>query len=279
MTNNIRMLVVNDFDDATVSLASGTEIPTLPATNLQKYGNSEILRVASTEFAIEGNFVDIRLVSALVLWRHNLTAAATFRLELFANADQDGAVIYDTGILNAMPQITFGDWDWRIQPVVSSALDSWATKYTQHWFTPQFARSYRITVSDELNEAGHLDLTRVYMGRHYTPSVNFSYNSQFSFGSSGAQIRTDDGGLFGPASATWRKVQFALDHLNESDRPGFIAAVRHVDISRDWFVSLYPDTGGQKEIEHSFACMFTQCPPVSSPSYNRYSAPIQLEEC
>lgn len=279
MSSNIRMLVVNDFDEATVVLGAGVAVPTLPASNLQIYNNSRILRVASPEFTLVGNFADIRLISALVLWRHNLTAAATFRLELFANANQDGALIYDTGVLNAMPQITFGDWDWRIQPVVSSALDSWATKYTQHWFEPKFARSYRLTVSDELNEAGHLDLTRIYMGRHYVPAVNFSYGSQFAFGSSETQLRTEDGGLFSQASEVWRKVQFALEHLNEADRPGFIAAMRHVKLSRDWFISLYPDQAGQKEIEHSFACKFTSLPAVTSVSYDRFSTPITVEEC
>ncbi len=277
--SNIRMLVVNDFDDASVALKSGAAVSTLPASNLQIYNNSRIFRVTGSQFVLAGNFADIRLISAFVLWRHNFTAAAQWRLELFANADQTGAVVFDTGMLNAMPQIVFGDWDWRIQPVVSSALDSWATKYTQHWFVPTFARSYRITVSDVLNPAGQLDMTRIYMGRHYVPSVNFSYGSQFAFGSAESQVRTDDGGLFSRASEAWRKVNFALEHLSEADRPGFIAALRHVRLNRDWFVSLYPESGGQKEIEHSFACKFTSLPGVTSVAYDRYSTSIALEEC
>lgn len=277
--SNIRMLVVNDFDEATVELASGIAVPTLPATNLQIYNNSRILRVASTEFVLEGNFEDIRLISSLILWRHNFTAAATFRLELFGNANQSGGTVFDTGVLNALPQITFGDWDWRTQPVISSALDSWATKYTQYWFNSIFASSYRLTVSDPLNDAGHLDLTRIYMGRHYVPSVNFSWGSQFSFGSNETQQRTDDGGLFSKATESWRKVQFTLEHLSEADRPGFVAAIRHVKLNSDWFISLYPEQAGQKEIEHSFACKFTALPPITSISFNKFSAPVAVEEC
>ncbi|MFK5283915.1 hypothetical protein ACI3PL_30490, partial [Lacticaseibacillus paracasei] len=60
--SNIRMLVVNDFDDATVSLKSGAAVPTLPASNLQIYNNSRIFRVAGPQFVLAGNFADIRLI-------------------------------------------------------------------------------------------------------------------------------------------------------------------------------------------------------------------------
>lgn len=279
MSNNIRMLVVNDFDEASVELVTGSAVATLPVTNLQFYNNSRIFRVTSTEFVLKGDFTNIRLITALVLWRHNWTAAAKFRLELFGNADQTGSTVFDSGWVDALPQTTYGEWDWRLQPVVSSLLDGWATKYSQLWFGDVFASSYRLTVQDPLNESGQLDLTRIYMGRHYSPDVNFSWGSTFAFGSNETQQRTDDGGLFSNATATWRKVSFSLAYINEEDRPGLIAAIRHAKLSRDWFISLYPEEGTHKEIEHSFACKFTALPPVTSTSFNNSSTAVSVEEC
>lgn len=279
MSNNIRMLVVNDFDDATVNLVGGEAVPSLPAENLKIYNNSRIFRSASTNFVLEGNFENIRLISAFIMWRHNFTAAAKYRLELYENADQSGAVVFDTGLINAIPERTYGEWDWRMQTIVSSVLDGWATKYTQCWFDDVFAQSYRLTVTDPLNEAGQLDLTRIYMGRHYSPAVNFSYGSTFAFGSSESQQRTDDGGLFSNSTNSWRKSTFALEYIDEEDRPGFILAIRHARLSRDWFVSLYPELGNQKEIEHSFACKFMSLPPVTATQFNQFSTPVTVEEC
>jgi hypothetical protein len=277
--NKIRMLVVNDFDESTVTLDTGTEVPSLPCENLKIYNNSRIFRVTSTEFVLTGNFNNIRLINALVLWRHNWTAAAKFRLELFGSVDQTGGTLFDSGWIDALPQVTYGEWDWRLQPVVSSLLDGWATKYSQLWFGDVFASSYRLTVQDPLNESGQLDLTRIYMGRHYSPEVNFSWGSTFAFGSNETQQRTDDGGLFSNATAAWRKVSFSLAYINEEDRPGLIAAIRHAKLSRDWFISLYPEEGTHKEIEHSFACKFTALPPVTSTSFNNFSTAVSVEEC
>ena len=277
--SNVRMLVINDFDKATVALTTGAVVATLPATNLQLYNNSRIFRSTSLSIVLAGNFEDIRLISALVLWRHNITAAGTVRLQLYANANQTGAVVYDSGAIGALPQTAFGDWDWRIQPVVSSAFDSWATKYTQLWFDGVFARSYKITIADAVNPDNRIDITRIYMGRHFSPAVNFNYGNPWSFDSKEEPLRTDDGGLFGNATALWRKETFNLDHLNSADRASLIDGIRHVGRSKDWFISLYPEAGGQKEIEHSFACKFTQLPPVTATHFNNWSAPLAVEEC
>lgn len=275
----VRMLIVNDFDAASVGLASGVSLSTLPPTNLQIYNNSRVFRTQSLAFVLQGNFADIRLISALVMWRHNLTAAATIRLELFANANQTGATVYDSQAQFALPQITFGDWDWRVQPVVASAFDGWATRYSQLWFEPVFARSYRLTVQDPMNAAGFIDVTRLYMGRHFSPAVNFNYGSQWDFESAEQAERTEDGGLFTTPSAVWRKQSFVLEHVDSADRAALNAAIRHVQRTKDWFISLYPGQGGQLEIEHSFACKFSSLPMNSNPSYNTWQYPLSVEEC
>lgn len=279
MSNNIRMLVINDFDDGTVSLTSGTAVPSLPATNLQKYNNSRIFRCASTAAVLKGNFEDIRLISAFVAWRHNITAAGTIRLRLFANINQGGDVMYDSGEFPALKQTVFGDWDWRIQPVVSSAFDSWETKYSQLWFSGVFAASWEITLSDPVNPAGYLDVTRIYMGRHFSPRVNFNYGGTFGFDTASEQIRIEDGGLFSSGGEVWRKNSFTLAYLDSADRAAFIKALRDVKKDDDWFVSLYPEQSSQLEIENSYACKFTTLPPVTAANYNNWSAPVSIEEC
>lgn len=278
--SNIRMVVINEFDSATVTQSAGTAVASLPAANMQMYNNSRIWRsltVASS--VLQGNFADIKLISALVLWRHNLTNAATIRLQLYASANQTGTVVYDSGEMPAVQQITFGDWDWRVQPVVASALDDWAVRYSQLWFAAVFAASYKITIKDPLNSSGQLDATRIYMGRHFEPAVNFSYGRQWQLGSNAQQLRTDDGSLFTTQSPTWRTSQFTLDYIDEGDRANLVAALRYAGTSRDFFISLYPSQGGQKEVENSFAAKFKQLPSITNSAFNNYKAPLSVEEC
>lgn len=278
--SNVRLVIINEFDSGTVTQSAGTSVVSLPASNMQVYNNSRIWRSLTVDnSALQGNFDDIRLISAFILWRHNLTNAATIRLQLYASANQTGTVVYDSGDIPAVQQITFGDWDWRVQPVVASALDDWAVRYSQLWFDAVFAASYKITIKDPLNASGQLDAARIYMGRHFEPAVNFSYGRQWQLGSNAQQLRTDDGSLFTSDSPTWRTSQFNLDYIDEGDRAALITALRYAGTSRDFFISLFPEQGGQKEVENSFAAKFKQQPILTNSAYNNYKAPLSVEEC
>lgn len=278
--NKMRMLVINEADTATMTVATGDEVPTLPVGNLGVYNNSRIFRSLSVdETVIVGTLSNIKLLSAVVLWRHNLTNAATFRLELFGGPDATGELLYDSDDIFAAEQKLWTEWDWRIEPLIAGVFDDWAIRYAQHWFAPVICLSFRLTIKDPLNAAGHLDITRLYIGRHFEPTVNFSYGNQLQFGSNESQFRTDDGSLFTQSAPKHRIMKFILDWLTDTDRPALLSAVRHVGRSKDFYVSLYPEQGGQKEVESSFACKLAAYPDLTSSFYDNHKAPIVLEEC
>ncbi len=278
--SKIKMLVINEFDNINVSLSTGVEIATLPLINTQKYNNSRTFRSTSVdEIQITGNLDSLKLMSALVLWRTNLSNTATMQLEFFANDNQSGDVVYDSTEINAIPQITVGEWDWQSQSVTASIFDGWPTRYSQIWLDPVFAKSFRLTIKDPLNTDDFIDITRIYMGRHFEPDINFSYGHSNGWQSTEEQYRTDDGSNFTQQSANWRKQQFNLEHLNNADRPHFTNAVRHVTKNRDWFITLFPGIGGQKEVEYAFACKFSEIPSVTGAYHNNYQSQIVVEEC
>ncbi|MBL4830165.1 MAG: hypothetical protein JKY55_09825, partial [Aliivibrio sp.] len=73
-TNNIKMILENYGDSATLSLVTGAEIATLPLINVQKYNNSR--KFGSTDKAqlqIKIDLAKIQPISGLVLWDHNLS--------------------------------------------------------------------------------------------------------------------------------------------------------------------------------------------------------------
>ncbi|RZF83705.1 hypothetical protein EXT46_05275 [Pseudoalteromonas sp. CO325X] len=281
MNKKLRMLILNEADNAELSLANGVELATLPLSNLQRYSNSHSFRSTTlSNLVIAGNLADIQLLTALVLWRHNLSNAATWKLELFDGPHQSGERLYDSGNINVIPQITLNEWNWQTQPIIASSMDSWSTRFTQHWLKEAlFAKSFRITIDDPTNPDGFIDITRLYCGHHFEPTFNFSYGHELGFGTHASSERTDAGSIFSQALPTWRVAQFELSYIDEQDRPRLMNALRHVGLHRDWFISMFPGEGGQKESEYAFACKLTELPPATASHFNRYQMNFNVEEC
>lgn len=77
---------------ASPALASG-----LGADHLRTSVRSEVARSTSTVAqSLTGDFGAAKPVNCVVLWRHNLTADSTWRVELFDGAGQTGTTLYDS---------------------------------------------------------------------------------------------------------------------------------------------------------------------------------------
>lgn len=280
MSSKMRMLIVNEIDNAELSVTTGTTVPALPVDNLKIYNNSRIFRSLSpANTVIVGNLADFTVVSALVIWRHNLSDAATLQLELFDDYNATGNKAYDSGVIAAVDEKIWSEWDWRVEPILSSVLDDWDIRYTQLFFDAAFCLSFKLTISDPLPPTPHTDITRLYLGRHFSPEVNFSYGSQQQYGSKETQFRTDDGSLFTQSAQRYRTSQFSLEHLSDADTADLNAALRHVGITRDFYISLHPNQDcGAKHVQTSYACKFTRYPALDSRYYNNQSAQFHVEE-
>ena len=278
--NKLRMIAVNDIDSAALSVIDGVELATLPVTNLAEYDNSNTFRSESiADVAIKGVFDTFKLVTGCVLWRHNLSNTAKLRLELFDDEAQQSRV-YDSGLIEATPTKSLQDWQWQVEPIVASVFDGWQTRYSQLWLDAQsFALSFKLTIQDPDNADGFIDVTRLYMGRHFEPDYNFSYGHSLGLSSNVEQFRTDDGSLLSPDKPLWRKASFALNYIQDADRAHLSNALRYVNTSKDCFISMFPGLNDQKELEYAFACKFTHIPTIQSITYNLYRSEFAIEEC
>lgn len=277
---NIRLLIENVYDTAELSLTTGSEAGAMVLANTQQYGNE--LRFVSTDISavvIAGNFSLAKLISGFILHRHNLSNTAKIRLEIFDDRDQTGKLVYDSGLFNAVPQTVYNDWDWRIQPIVSSPFDHWSLRFSQMWFAEVFGLSFRLTINDPDNTAGEIELTRAYMGRTFEPRVNFAWGQKSQLLSGSKQVRTDGGSIYSKMSKKYRRVDVALHHINSSERPHLFNALNYVGTEKDFFVSLYPEQGDQQELESAFAGKFTDTPPLTHAGFNRTQSALTIEEC
>jgi len=283
VSSNIRALMVNDADDAVINQTKGTEVSTLPLTNLQWYSNSNVFRSTDTsEVQFTLVFPDPRILSGIVLRRHNISQAGTWRIEIFSDQAMTNR-IYDSTAANggeellAIEQKTLGELEWVVDMIVSPVLGG---RYhdSDHWFDDMLGLAIRITVKDPENTLGFFDITRIYAGRALQPEINFSYGHKFGWLGKTNQKRTAGGSVFGKKTASIRSIKFDLSWLNESDRPHFVNAIQRVQDDTEWYVSLFPGLGGQKERHYAMSCIFTSLPEFDGNFEGNFQSAYSLGE-
>lgn len=277
----LRMLVKNLWDDATLTVATGEPVPTLPLEHSQTYGRSKTAAVVPDEAGTSVTAFDcpeLTLASGLVLYRHWLSNIAQWRLELFDEPGQAGNCVFDSALVECTPTKTLGEIDWLVDPLVSSVFDNWPHKYSQLWFEAVFFQSGRITIVDTEARDGMHEFDRIYLGQVFSPTFNFSYGHQHQWLSSEAQRKTSAGSTFATARQRYRQLTFSLDYLSEQERPHLSNAIAQVGIAKDWFISMFPEQAGQKEIEYAMACKFNTTPAMTGTFFNNYTAPITVQE-
>ena len=278
--SNIRMLMKNLWDECALSVTTGNVIPSLPLVHSQTYGRSRTSGITPDNgvSVVMFNLPGLRLVNGLVFYRHWLSNGATWRVELFEGPDCSGNQLYDSQLQDAIPTKTLGELDWLVDPLVASAFDTWPFRFSQLWFGETFALSGRITLIDDASRDGILEFDRVYLGQAFQPSVNFSWGSEFAWQTTAQQKVTAAGSVFATNKPLSRQLAMSLDYVPESERPHLSAAFQQVGLTQDWFISLYPQDGGTKEIEHAMAAKFTALPPLTNNYYNNYTAKFVVRE-
>lgn len=277
VSKNIRMLIVNDGDDATVNQTIGSAVPTLPIENIQLYSNSRIFRsIDIDQVQFTYTWVQPRILSGVSLWRHNMSDTATWRVELFEDVAMT-TLIKDSLAIPAIQQKTLGELEFLIDPLVSDVSDS-RFQSSDYWFDDCLVGAMRITLIDVDNPKSHIDVSRIYVGRALQPSINFSYGHSLGWLSTTKKKRTSGGTLYAKKKARPRQITFNLDWLSEADRPHFFNAINKTGDDTDWYISMYPEAGGQKEQHYAFACMFTSLPKFTATFNNNYQGSYALEE-
>jgi len=274
----MRVIIDNQINDAVLSAASGTTFEnTLPLSNLKIYNNARLARCSTpNEAVILGGWDSARAISACVLWRHNLSSGATWRLELFSGADQTGETIYDSAEQSVNDTKALNELEWGVDSLGPTVFTDWRLRYSSQWFGRVSARSFRLTLKD--SDVSHIDIGRMYLGRYIEPRINMSYGHSLGWQESTSQYRTAGGSLFSDSQEPYRVINFSLDWLSETDRGLWLEGMRLVGLRKDIFISLYPEVGGAKERDYSFAGKFKTMPSFTRAFLNNYAAQYVVEE-
>ncbi|WP_404463098.1 hypothetical protein LG331_09980 [Vreelandella aquamarina] len=243
---NMRMIVSNLNDIATLAATSEA----LPVAYTQRSGRAYVWRSTSTSTqVITGEWESVQSVDAFTLYRHNLSPSATVRIEFLL----DGETVYDSGNTAVAELIT--------PPTLRVGIDPWGVTYndeipvplTSIWLPATIADSFRITLIDPANPAGFLQVGRIIIGLSISLQYNPAYGVTMAWQENAQQVRTEGGSLRTITSGSQaRLLSVSQDTLPEQDRVKLTTELVKRGKQADIFVSLYPEQGGVKELEHAF---------------------------
>jgi hypothetical protein len=275
---NLRVISSNAVDAAT--LTSGDFAATLPVTNLQVEGRARVARTsnATGTKTINGNFSGSTLCSALVLYGHNLTGTATWRLRLYNGVNQTGTVVYDSTTLTPLTVTGWGSFQWGVEPWGSGVFADWQQPFYVLWFSEVFALSFKLELVDTLNPAGYLQASRLIIGRYLTPTFNAEYGLALAWETNSEQRRTLGGSVRTDRRASFRRLSFDLGLLDVSERALWLDLARSSGLHRELFISIYPLAGAELERDHSMLVKFSQAAPNTLPVPNRWSQKFEMIE-
>lgn len=244
MSDNLRMIIDNLHDSAVLTATSEA----LPVSYTQRSGRAYVWRSEGTsDQVILASLDRPKHLNAVVIYRHNLSSSATARIELL----NKGIVVRDTGLKPLADLIPLG--------LFRAGIDAWGATYNDKipvtvstfWFPTTTVTGYRITLSDA-NSAGYLQVGRVIAGLSFSPLINPSYGLTLEWRETVQHRRTEGGSVRSIGEGLARYLSFDLDAMTEADRTKMTTELVKRGKSADVFISVYPEQGGVKEVEHAF---------------------------
>lgn len=250
--DNVRILMENYADAATIT-ATPAMVATLPVENVQTLSRAKVARTNGnpTFQVMDFEMPASELANALVLVGVNFTGSATFRLQAWNRSAMGGQKTVDTPFLLAIEVKSLGDLVWGVDPLGASLMDGWAYRYTLLWFQEAKIQSFRVTISDPTNSDGYMELSRLMLGRYFSPAKNMAYGLEMGWIDKSSQYRTDGGTLRSDPLPSYRRWRFSLEAVENDERNQLLDHIRAVGRRNDLFMSCFPGAGGRKEIAYA----------------------------
>lgn len=260
-------------DDATLSSVPAT-VAGLPLSHLQQSDRGLVARWAATAVEIRVNLPAVRRVGGVVLWRHTLTTAATWRVRIYDGPDATGALQWDSTVTPAVLAKTLGDLDWGIDPL-GAAIDGADYSY----LTPPadvVCRSIRLDIVDTAATA--IEIGRLFAGPLLRPEFGFAWDSELSWERETRRTRMAGGGLRVESSLPWRRLRLQLDWITDPERTAFANLLRDTGDAREIWINARGGAGGRLEADHALLGVLASNPPLTRRPGLRHTLPIDIEE-
>lgn len=275
----------NRIDDAT--LFGGSWLATLPLTNLQdrrlgKVARSSAAGLADTKFDVD--LGGVRLTRVVALVNHNFSVDALYRIRLSSVSDFSTTVA-DSGWTDVWPRVypsgsvPWGSPSWWSGRYAAEDIAGYTATLVYLLPATKNARYIRIEIDDTANEAGYVQIGRVFTSDGWQPVRNMTY------GGSGLGWEDPSGvqkSLSGAASFDeknkLRVARFGLAAMTEGEAMGNAFEIqRFAGITKEVLFVWDPDDT-EHAIRRQFLGRMRTLSLMENPGPDRWKAPFEIEE-
>jgi len=176
----IQFGIINRAD--TAALSGGQWFPTLPITNLQRYGlvypaRSADVGLSDTTFSIDfGNTTT--LVRMFCIMQHNFSVGALYRLT--GGSTAGASDLYDSGWLPIWPRIympedlDFEEPNWWTGQISAEDALLYPIKLRHDLGANYLVRYWKVEFDDQVNDVGYVEIRRLFFGPIWQPKFNYA---------------------------------------------------------------------------------------------------------
>jgi hypothetical protein len=274
----------NRADEAT--LATGTQVASLPVTNLQERQIVRPWRTATTAPAstwVTANFLQPQTIGAVALIRHNFSQSSRWRVRLGYDSTF-ATVSYDSGWRDIWPQFEeFGALAWGVFQwggLVPREVTAQITLSAYHLLPqPIVAQHLRIDIDDASNPDGFLQAGRLLAGPAYQPSRDMLYGWSIGFEDPSTVSKSRGGQTWIDVQERFRVLRFTLSNLSESEAFGniFDYLFRRKGIAGDVLVIPRADRPNQYHNQAIYGRL-RSLEPITNPYFESYETSFEVEE-
>lgn len=235
--SKLQLLYKNAFDSRdTLTLDAGVAVAAFPIANLATDKKSFTWRSGSLALhRIKATWAADQRINAVALCSTNLRLGDSLSIKLYS--DSGGVTnIYNSG------NITI-DYQYDV-PIgfASVSANSFAYGGAIHIFhlLPEKinVRRMDIELNASTNPVGFLEMSRIVCGKTWSPDRAAALGARVGFDDATTSIRTSAGDLVTDRGALFRRCDFNLTAMSESDKAGWNNVFRTVGRSNPVFISI-----------------------------------------
>lgn len=182
---------------------------------------AHVCRAQGTNMTITMIWPSAEIIGGVHPVRCNLSPTATNRIIGSSGVDRSGDVL-DTGVKLACPwpaRELGGLWT----PATSASAYAYGGgSHARAWFPNVAVRRLDIELVDVANLQGYIEVSKIFLGKSWSPAMNVDYNSSLTPGSTSTPFRDGSGGRRSTPGTKNSRLSVAFSHMGEADRATLI---------------------------------------------------------
>ena len=280
---NLRIIHDNAADRAV--LTAGSQAGALGPANLQLDRKSAVLRATGLTQSITATWPTEEAIACVALIFTNMTSSARMRVRGYERLDGSAPAI-DTGWMMPCPEAPLESYPFGELPLGWNAYqwggtNTWARgggADAVAWFAPTFVRQLVIEVHCPDLREGYIEVSRLVAGNYWSPEYNAEYGASVQLQDTTEVYRTAAGTAKTAVGTTSDKLAINLAHLTPPDRARLMRILRECGPVRPLLFSLFPENPDSLlDQDHMLYGRVANLDAVSTPYYETYAAPLQIE--